>query len=256
MFRNYKHYVGQNTEDLVFGYTKRVEGYSPYPSDAFNMALYVSDNDDNVHRHQEILAREIGFATSNWVIPNQRHGKNVVKITHEDLGKNVKTMSDDLMDVDGLYTYERNILLTMNFADCTPLYVYSTKNDFIGLLHAGWKGTKLKILKELLEKYEGPMKDLRLVIGVAINKRSYEVDDNVVNDTWDIPESAIERKGDKYLFDLKEINRYQALKCGLDESQIYVTEYGTEMDDFFSYRLENGQTGRALAFIGRRKKDD
>lgn len=256
MFKNYKHYVGQDTDDLVFGYTKRVDGYSPYPDKAFNMALYVSDKEKNVHKHQELLAREIQFDTSKWVIPNQRHGRNVVKITRQDLGKNVKTISDDLMDVDGLYTYERDILLAMNFADCTPLYLYSTKNDFIALLHAGWKGTKLNILNELLGKYRGPIEDLRLIIGVAINKKSYEVDDNVVNDTWDIPKSAIERRGDKYLFDLKEINRYQALKCGLNESQIHVTEYGTEMKEFFSYRLEKGQTGRALAFIGRRSKDD
>ena len=254
MLRDYKHFVGVNNRDLCFGYTKRLYGFSDYPKDAFNMALYINDDVNNVHKHQEILAKEIDFQTENWIIPNQRHSNRVVEVTSKDKGTNVKTLSDELMNVDAMYTYEKDILLGMNYADCTPIFIYSMSDSFIGVAHAGWQGTKLEVLKELLRVYKGNIKDLRVVIGVAINKNSYEVDSNVVDGTWDIPSSAIDIHGDKYLLDLKEINGKQAIDFGLDESQIHVTHYGTEMDEFFSYRLEKGNTGRALGFIGRRSK--
>ncbi|CAD2077040.1 polyphenol oxidase family protein [Phocicoccus pinnipedialis] len=252
MLQDFNHYVGINNEELVLGYTKRVDGFSNYPKNSLNMALYVDDDITNVDKNQEILAREIDFETKNWVIPNQRHGNNVLEITSAYKGTNVKTLSEELMDIDAMYTHEKGILLGMNYADCAPVFIYSITDNFIGIAHAGWKGTKLEIIKILLKEYKGDIEDLRIIIGVTINKKSYEVDSNVVDGTWDIPESAIEVNGDKFFLDLKEINRKQALEYGLKESQIHVTHYGTEMEEFFSFRLEKGNTGRALGFIGRR----
>ncbi|MEJ7301453.1 laccase domain-containing protein, partial [Staphylococcus caprae] len=44
---------------------------------------------------------------------------------------------------------------------------------------------------------------------------------------------------------------------GVPESNIYITDYATSenLDYFFSYRVEKGQTGRMLAFIGRKQGD-
>lgn len=52
------------------------------------------------------------------------------------------------------------------------------------------------------------------------------------------------------------MNKEQAERVGIDSNHIHVTDFGTEEADFFSYRLEKGKTGRALAFIGRKSKDD
>ena len=35
----------------------------------------------------------------------------------------------------------RAVRSTMNFADCTPVFLYDPLNHAIGLGHAGWKGT-------------------------------------------------------------------------------------------------------------------
>ena len=61
MFKNHKYYVGHHSDDLVFGYTKRTNGISNYPSESFNMALYIGDDPTNVHHHQSLLSEEIGF---------------------------------------------------------------------------------------------------------------------------------------------------------------------------------------------------
>ena len=56
----------------------------------------------------------------------------------------------------------------------------------------------------------------------------------------------------KYLIDLKRANAAQLSAFGIPASQIEISPYSTIMhnDDYFSYRLEKGQTGRMLAVIG------
>jgi len=41
---------------------------------------------------------------------------------------------------------------------------------------------------------------------------------------------------------------------GVPQNNIYITQYATseDLNLFFSYRLEEGHTGRMLAFIGRK----
>ncbi|MFC3388901.1 polyphenol oxidase family protein [Salinicoccus sesuvii] len=222
------------------------------------MALYINDDTSNVHQHQNMLAAEVGFSPDRWVLPIQKHGGNIRQVTLEDAGVNVRKQSSTLYDVDGLYTYDRGLLLAMNYADCVPIYVWSRKNNFTALLHAGWRGTACGIIGKLVEKYDGEPQDLSVMIGVAINGACYTVDSKVIQALEEIglPDSAVEQNGSEWKLDLKTVNRYQALKAGIISENIHVSELGTEdMERFFSYRLENGQTGRALAFIGRYEDD-
>ncbi|CDZ99424.1 Laccase domain protein [Jeotgalicoccus saudimassiliensis] len=255
LFKLHKNFVGDMTDELTFGYTMRHGGQSAYPENSFNMALYIGDDSKNVHAHQEQLAGEINFPVSSWVLPIQKHGGNIEEVTSADSGTNIKTLGSSLYDVDGLYTYERGVLLTMNYADCIPVYVYSVTDTFTGLAHAGWRGTSESITKKLIDCYKGSKEDLRVIIGVGINKSFYEVDDRVIDALKPLPDSSYEQTKTGWQLDLKEVNKHQALSAGIYEKHISVTGLGTESDEFFSFRMEQGQTGRALAFIGRRNND-
>lgn len=252
VFKEYNHYWGSSSDKLTFGYTKRHNGLSAYPENSFNMALYIGDEQKNVHAHQALLADEINFPDTSWVLPIQKHGGNICEVSKNERGTNVKSLTDDLYDVDGLYTYETGVLLTMNYADCIPVYVYSETDNFTGLAHAGWRGTAAEITARLINSYAGDKNDLRVIIGVGINQQYYEVDDTVINALKPLAESAYTKTETGWLLDLKEVNKHQAKEAGIDEANISVTHLGTEADDFFSFRLEKGNTGRALAFIGRR----
>lgn len=254
-FELHNHYAGSSSESLTFGYTVRQGGHSPYPNQSFNMALYIGDDNKNVHAHQETLAEEINFPSELWVLPIQKHGGNIKKVTAADGGTNIKTLSDQLYDVDGLYTYDTGVLLTMNYADCIPVYVYSTVDNFTGLAHAGWRGTAEQITEKLINCYEGSKDNLRVIIGIGINKEYYEVDNTVIDALSQIPESSYEQTDTGWQLDLKDVNKHQAIRAGINEEHISVTSLGTERDEFFSFRLEQGNTGRALAFIGRHNND-
>lgn len=252
---NHRHHVGFENHEILMGYTKRTGGRSSYPSDSFNMALYIGDDERNVHAHQDALGRETGFPPENWILPIQTHGGNIREVGTQDAGMNVRRLTGELHDVDGIYTYDPGLLLTMNYADCVPVYMWSRKNSFTALAHAGWRGTSHNITGRMAGSYDGDPADLEVVIGVAINGSCYTVDDAVINalETAGLPACAVEAHQEGFDLDLKAVNRHQAVMAGVDAGSVHVTETGTEETErFFSYRLESGNTGRALAFIGRK----
>ncbi len=257
-FNNYRHHVGNSLGNVTFGYTKRTGGTSPYPSGAFNMALYIDDDIKNIHHHQDVLASHIGFPPENWVAPIQQHGGTVKEVHAEDGGSNIRRRTDKLTGVDALYTYDADTLLAMNYADCVPVYAFSETDGFIGLAHAGWRGTASEITRKLIGSYRGDPTDLNIVIGVAINGSCYEVDETLIDalGRTSVPDGAITRTAEGFKLDLKKVNGHQARLAGVPNEKIHLTPLGTEdTSTFFSYRIEQGNTGRALAFIGRKNND-
>ncbi|MCD8914555.1 peptidoglycan editing factor PgeF [Staphylococcus simulans] len=252
---HYLEHTDAKSDQITLGFTTREDGQSPYPSNAFNMALYIDDKAENVHAHQQTLAQAIGYDKKQWVFPIQTHGNHVVEVTTKDANTNIDTLTDALHGVDGLYTYDSNLLLTMCYADCVPVYFYSTKHHFIGLAHAGWKGTVGRISEEILKQIDFDLADLKVVIGPATSN-SYEINDDIKAQFEALPVDAsafIETRGsDRHGIDLKEANRRLLIQAGVPEANIDVTEYATSenLDLFFSYRVEKSKTGRMLAFIG------
>ncbi|ULG72801.1 peptidoglycan editing factor PgeF [Macrococcus brunensis] len=239
----------------IIGITNRQGGVSPYPADAMNMALYIDDAPENVITNQQRLAEAIDFSRDNWVFPIQTHDKEVAEVTQDDRGTNISELTEKLHGIDGLYTYDRDVLLTMCFADCVPVYLYSDLDNFIALGHAGWRGTKGEIVKKLVEAYPSP-EHLHCVIGPSICENCYEVNADIKSQFSSDAEPYFELKDNgNYKIDLQGINKMLAVKAGLPSEQIEISGICTAEDErFFSYRTEKGKTGRMLAFIGTRNQ--
>lgn len=257
-FKKYNHvllFEDNQSENVTIGITTRERGKSAYPNDAFNMARYIDDEPSNITYHQEQLAEIINYPRENWVFPIQTHENNVVHITQHDRGTNIDTLTNELHGVDGMYTYDSDVLLTMCYADCVPIYFYSKQNNFIGLAHAGWRGTVGQIVTEMLTKIDFNLEELNVVIGPATSN-SYEISDDIKQKFEQLPiESSkyIEtRDDDRHGIDLKLANKLLLVNAGVPSDNIYITQYTTseELTVFFSYRVEKGNTGRMLAFIG------
>lgn len=93
------------------------------------MARYIDDEPSHVTHHQEILANAINFPTQQWVFPIQTHENNIAHITKAHCGANIKALGNELYGIDGMYTYDSDILLTMCYADCVPVY-FIVKTSF------------------------------------------------------------------------------------------------------------------------------
>lgn len=246
-------------DSIVAGFTTRNGGVSLPPYTSLNMGFHVQDVESAVKKNREIVASKIGFPLQSWIVGEQVHGAQIQKVTVKDTGSGAMQVEDAIKGVDGLYTNEPNILLTSLYADCVPLYFVSPKTNFIGLAHAGWRGTVGAIGPRMIdlwtEKEGVPLEDIHCVIGPAIGKQQYEVDQKVIDEVKKVCDSHFTVVSEnKFLLDLQQVNRTLIEKAGIPAENIRKSSYCTasNLEFFFSHRKEKGKTGRMMSFIGRR----
>ncbi|AKG04646.1 hypothetical protein AAV35_007445 [Salimicrobium jeotgali] len=242
--------------EVSAGFTKRKGGYSPYPEGSLNLGLHIGDDPECVVKNREVVAEEIEVPLERWVFPEQVHGTKVQTVTAEDRGKGVKDLESAVQGADGLITKNENTLLAGFYADCVPLYFSDKQTGWIGLAHAGWKGTVNHMAGEMIEALvtEGAEREsIEMVIGPCISKSNYIVDNHVAQQVSEKYRNDVLQLVDTntWKLDLKRMNRLIALEHGLGEDRVYSTDHCTYSDEelFFSHRRDRGNTGRMLGYI-------
>lgn len=247
------------SKQLVVGFTTKNGGVSKMEFESLNLGLHVKDDNNLVVSNRRKLGDILCFPAEKWVCAEQTHKNKIAKVTKKDLGAGVFTYEDSIKDTDGLYTTEKNILLTLCFADCVPVYFFAPSKQIIGIVHAGWKGTVQDIVGEMVRAWEreGVKRDeIQAVIGPAIGKCCYIVDDyviNVVKALEHVDSNPFESISDnQYLLDLKDLNYQLMVRAGIPPDHIQVSSYCTSCENqfFFSHRRDAGKTGRMISFIG------
>ncbi|NEU29451.1 peptidoglycan editing factor PgeF [bacterium LRH843] len=251
----------QAVPNLVAGFSTRLDGKSDVPFNGLNVGFHVGDSKEKVRDNRHLLAHDLNFALTQWVGSEQVHEASIRKVTQVDAGRGSDCLDTALPRTDGIYTAEQNLLLTSLYADCVPLYFCAPKHQLIGLAHAGWRGTVQLIGPKMIRLWNElehiPLKDIQVVIGPCISQAAYEVDEKVIKevnaclvDKNDLP---YERLNDKYVLDLRKLNKQLLMNEGLSEQNICVSSICTTADKrMFSHRAEGGKTGRMMSFIGLR----
>ncbi|MFD0049227.1 peptidoglycan editing factor PgeF [Actinomycetes bacterium NPDC127524] len=245
---------------LIAGFTTKNGGAGKGHFQSLNMGFHVGEDAEDTAANRRILARQIDFPISRWIGAEQTHETALIKAKPEDAGKGAAEYESSFKRTDGFFTRDKNILLTLCFADCVPLYFIAPKHGMVGAAHAGWKGTVGGIAKNMAEawKEEGiSPEDIFAVIGPSICKECYKVDSRVMDKVQKLLEENDEKPYNlisegQYKLDLKELNKIILMKAGVPGSQIEVSSYCTSCDSdlFFSHRRDNGKTGRLMSFIG------
>ncbi|WP_449539934.1 peptidoglycan editing factor PgeF [Ferdinandcohnia sp. Marseille-Q9671] len=247
------------SDQLIAGFTTKNGGDSKMKYDSFNLGLHVNDDEKTVVANRKKLSNILCFPLESWACSEQTHKNKIAKIYKEHLGSGVITYEDSIKDTDGLYTTEKNVLLTLCFADCVPLYFFAPSKGIIGIAHAGWKGTVQDIAGEMVRKWgqEGVQPhEIQAVVGPAIGKCCYIVDGyviNFVNKLENVNSKAYQQIMDnQYRLDLKELNNQLLTRAGIPPENIQVSSYCTSCENqlFFSHRRDAGKTGRMMSFIG------
>ncbi|MDX1386506.1 MAG: peptidoglycan editing factor PgeF [bacterium] len=147
----------------------------------------------------------------------------------------------------------------VRMADCVPILI-AHPSGWVGAVHAGWRGTAKRILaktlKKLSQEISENLADAILAIGPAISGENYEVGAEVAEAFSESGSEWLRSKGNKFLLDLKGINRQQAIEAGVPESHIRVFPQCTFSDPaFFSYRRaqlwNEDREGRNYAWVMR-----
>lgn len=256
---------------ITAGFTGRHGGAGKAPYDSFNCAFHVGDAPEDVLKNRRLLAESLGFTLDAWTCGEQTHGIDIAVVTEEDRGRGNLDRAGAFQSTDGLLTCVPGVLLTSFYADCVPLYFYDPVQRAAGLAHAGWKGTVAEIAGAMVSKmeevYGSRPKDIVAAIGPSIGECCYEVDDYVMDHVrrleselsgLNISEAApdlyakSEGHAGKSMLNLKEMNRRIMIKAGILPTHIECTTWCTSCnsDLFFSYRKENGVTGRMTSWIG------
>ena len=132
-------------------------------------------------------------------------------------------------------------------------------------IHAGWKGTVLKIVLQTISEmscvYGTNPLELKAVIGPGISFDSFQVGEEVVRIfrdncfpmeriwRWDGSPQYGSMKGGHHI-DLKAANRWLLEQAGIPAASILVSEIDTYTDvRFFSARREGQQCGRNINAI-------
>ncbi len=114
------------------------------------------------------LARQLGFRLPEILAVRQVHGKRIVVAPRNVAAKR----SAALEDADGILTDRRDLAIAVRTADCLSVFLYDPRNEVVGLLHAGWRGTQQRIAAEavtlMCKQWKSNPKDLRVAFGPAI----------------------------------------------------------------------------------------
>ncbi len=257
----------KHAPNMVVGFTTKNGGVSEGHFNTLNMGLHVHDKLEAVCKNKEIVAEQLGMPTEKWVGCDQTHEDNIVKVDKSHIGKGVYSYNSALSATDGIYTDKSDILLTLCFADCVPLYFYAPDESFVGIAHAGWKGTVKNIAGKMINEWKSQGIDVASIlaaVGPSISAKAYVVDDHVVNKVREalpfVNENLFmkEVSEGEYELDLKRVNYELLLQAGVKEENILCSSLCTSEEGslFFSHRRDEGKTGRMMSYIGLKEEKE
>lgn len=270
------HYALPSPESVVAFSTTR---HSPFPTTAqelsamgnyaaFNVTHYCGDAPERVARNRQWLCEKLSISEHSLVLPRQTHTSNVKAITPSFLALPPEERTAFLDQTDALVTDCPGVCIGISTADCIPILLYDPAHHACAAVHAGWRGTVLRISQAAVQTmenlYHTNPAELHAVIGPGISPEAYEVGDEVVarfkeagfcmRDIVRYPGRDLTSLGaqpPKPHLDLWAANCLLLEEMGIPLERISVAGICTyaRSDDFFSARKLGIQSGRIFTGI-------
>jgi len=230
-------------QSLRCGVSTRCGGVSPEPYE-LNMSMKVGDAEERVIKNRELFFHRLGIPLDKLAIPNQVHGSDVVRVS-----------APGTYDAcDGLMTDIENVFLTVTVADCVPVFIFDPDIRAVAVIHAGWRGSKSKIVKNAVDamtrQYGSDAKNFLAYIGPSAGVCCYEVGSEIADQFEDI--YILHRSGRNLHLDMRAVQVDLLLDAGVPLNNIEVSHYCTICvpNLFHSYRRLGPKSGRMMGVIG------
>jgi YfiH family protein len=268
---------------LAHGFSTRTGGvttaYRPSQrAGELNLGFTASDDREHVLENRRRLLDTLGEPSAKLITLKQIHSSLVRRVGRADLQR------AEAWKGDGFMTNEPGVLLAIQTADCIPVLVADVKKKAVAAFHAGWRGTLKRIVEDgvgrMRAEFRSRPEHLIAAIGPGIGGCCYAVGEEVRSEFTSqfayAPELFVEvsdsdpvrekypllfltarapghsNLGPSLHLDLMEANRRQLLDAGLRAEAITVIGDCTRCQNnrYFSYRAEQGFTGRLLSVVG------
>ena len=241
-------YYNMGTGVTAFS-TTRQGGCSTGNYAAFNINGYCGDDEVHIAANKVALCSLLGIDSNRLVMPHQVHDCVVRRIDGPQQGV--------IEGVDAVMTDVPQLCIGVSTADCIPVLLYDSTHRAVSAVHAGWRGTVLRIVQKAVEAmrdtYGTAPADLQAVIGPGISLDSFEVGDEVYNQflSAGFDMQPISRRDAKWHIDLPMCNRLQLMEAGIPSNNIQMTNICTyqQYDRYFSARRLGIQSGRIYTGI-------
>ncbi len=231
-------------ENIIAFTTEKCDGFT-------DSSRFTGDYAGLFMANRQKLAARIGISPHQLVFPRQTHSDHVAVIGGPP--------ASELTDTDALITGQPCVCVCVQTADCVPVLLFDPFTGTIGAVHAGWRGTAKKIVKEaifkMINQFGTNPGNVLAAIGPSISPRVYEVGTDVVSvfrDKFPDSESFISPMiNNKWLLDLCEVNRQIMTSIGVGPHNIEILGRCSfqEQDSFYSARRDGQQTGRIVSGI-------
>ena len=129
----------KNYKNISHGFFNKQDGYSKGIYKSLNCGIGSKDKKIHVKKNLNKVCKKIGCSTKNLVLLKQIHSNKVYVINKKPIKK---------LKGDSIITNKKRIALGILSADCAPVFIFDPKNNFIGAIHAGWKGLYKKIISK------------------------------------------------------------------------------------------------------------
>lgn len=245
--------------------TTRHGGYSQGVYGEMNINRYCGDDPGALGKNHQALAQELGLPYDHILLPHQVHGNHCEVIDDGFYVSPIEKSCRLLEGADGLVTDQKDVCIGVSTADCIPILLYDLKNHIAAAVHAGWRGTVQRIVRQAIRTmslyFRSLPENLRAVIGPGISLGNFEVGQEVY-DVFAAAKFNMDRIARQYPdredpsrmkwhIDLPRCNALQLRALGVPEKDIYLSDICTydRVSDFFSARRLGPQSGRIYTGI-------
>ena len=249
------HVKKKNTEYLQF---RKLLEYNEKLAHAYTLGIDKDYRTNMREKNYRQLCEEINVDSKKIVYSNQFHTDNVECV------EKVINFNEEKIQVDGICTNKKEILLSTINADCILFLFFDPVKNVIANTHSGWRGTlqriSVKTVNKMREKYGSNPKDIICCICPSIRKCHFEVEKDVkemfekeFKTLYNINE-IIEEKitNSKWNIDTVQINKIILQEAGLKPQNIIDSKICSVCNKelIHSYRVEKEGYGVETAVIG------
>jgi polyphenol oxidase len=248
-------------QNAIVAFSLRTGGCSPVPFDSLNFSVTQGDDPANVTENLATFSYHLGVDPSRIATIRQVHGDRI-HVWDGPVGT--------APEADAIIVPRPGVFPGIKTADCLPVMVLDPVQRISAAVHAGWRGSVLritaKVLAVLLTEFGSDPHHLIAALGPSIGTCCYEVDARVLEPLREaIPDSerfvtVVDGDGEKhgrpsFRLDLTALNRFELLEAGVPSDHIITTGYCTSCrgDLFFSHRRDGVDSGRHLSIAGFRE---
>lgn len=232
--------------NLTQAFSTRQGGFSREPYTGLNLGMHTNDNLSDIRKNRQLFFKHLNVSPNQLVFPEQVHSDNVQIVQEPGIVK----------DCDALITNQRNLFLTIQTADCFPVFFYEPQQEVVALVHSGWKGTAkniaAKTIQLMVNNFSCRPQKILAGIGPGVQQSCYQVDQPVAEffeKRFLIPDGNAHFK-----LDVQGAIYHQLLQEGLTDENIERDTACTHCasDLYYSYRRDGINSGRMMGVIGLR----